>query len=72
MIATPLPRADGRCLTCLGPRVVIPKVLVKRNAHELRAALEADPFCSATCARRFYGTTLPAVSTGNRTGRKVA
>lgn len=65
-------REDGRCVVCLGPRVVIPKVLVKRSAHDLRVALEADAFCSSSCARAYYGTSLPAVSTGNRTARPIA
>jgi hypothetical protein len=66
MMPTPPVRADGLCLTCGGPRGTIPKVLVKRSAHDLRVALETDPFCSSTCARSYYGTSLPAVSTGNR------
>lgn len=69
---TPLVREDGLCLTCGGPRMTIPKVLVKRTAHDLLVALACDPFCSSTCARSYYGTSLPAVSTGNRTPRPIA
>lgn len=66
MIPTPAPREDSLCLTCLGPRGAMPKTLGKRNAHDLRAALAADPFCSTTCARSYYGTSLPEVGTGPR------
>lgn len=71
MIPTPAPREDGRCLTCLGPRCLTPTKLVKRTAGEMQAMLEADPFCSSTCARKFYGTELPIVVTGPRNPAKL-
>jgi hypothetical protein len=64
VIETPPVREDGLCLTCLGPRCLTPTKLVKRTAGEMRAALEADPFCSSTCARAYYGTSLPTLPTG--------
>lgn len=66
MIDTPPVREDGRCHVCLGRRCVLPKTLVKRTAHDLRMALEADPFCSSTCAREFYGCPLPVVESKGR------
>jgi len=68
-VSDPPVRADKRCHVCKGPRGRIPKTLVKRTAAELVSALAADPFCSATCARVFHGTSLPA--TGKRHGKKA-
>lgn len=66
MIADPPVREDGQCVTCLGPRGAIPKTLVNRTARDLKRALATDPFCSSTCARAYYGTSLPEFGKGPR------
>ena len=49
---TPPIREDGLCVQCEGER--------KMPASRLhRASARLDPFCSATCARAFYGVSLP-------------
>lgn len=72
MIADPSVCADGRCHVCGGPRGAIPKTLVKHSARDLREALARDPFCSSTCARRFYGTSLPEISYDRHKARLVS
>lgn len=52
-LADPPVRPDGRCAVC--PKLRDPAQSSRYARHE--AAL--DPFCSATCARVFHGTSLP-------------
>lgn len=58
VIADPPVRADGRCLTCNGPRTAH-----RKSKPLYRAAAERDPFCSTKCAREWHGCALPAVRT---------
>ena len=60
---TPKVRRDGRCVVCRGPRPFTPQRGVPVEAYL------GDPFCSAHCARKFYGTVLPISPSGSK-GRK--
>jgi len=57
----PRMRKDGTCFVCRKPRT-IPKPLQKGVPAWV---YERDPFCSATCARRYYGTSLPTAVTAS-------
>ena len=46
-------RADGRCLTCLGPR------RPERSQRYAPGIAQLDPWCSATCSRKWHGNELP-------------
>lgn len=45
-------RPDGKCVVCLKPRH---PEWSKKYAGD---AVENDPFCSASCARRYFGCEL--------------
>lgn len=54
----PAVRADGRCAVC-------PKLRdLGQSSRYAKDAAALDPFCSATCARMFHGTSLPPVARG--------
>ena len=54
----PKVRRDGLCLVCRKP-LVTPKPL-QRGVPAF--VYERDPFCSAICSRKYYGTSLTAKS----------
>ncbi len=64
MSGDPPTPADGSCAECHGPR--------KMPASKLhRASAALDPFCSAECARAWYGVQLPSAkfsTSGNLPG----
>lgn len=52
-------RSDERCAQCGGRRLArLPKVITQRSRAELLDNLAKDPFCSAVCARAYYGIDL--------------
>lgn len=57
-LAEPRVRRDGTCYVCRKPRT-IPKPLQKGVPAWV---YERDPFCSAVCARRYYGTSLASAA----------
>ncbi len=51
----PAVRRDGKCARCRQPKPVAnPKSQIK----DLQKLINADPFCSSLCARRFHGVKL--------------
>lgn len=58
MTLDPKPRVDGSCATCSKRRPATIGKQSQRNRRErleLEAMLAADPFCSATCCRKWHG-----------------
>ena len=55
---TPKVRKDGRCYVCKGPRS-IPDALQKGVPA---SEYIEDPFCSANCSRKYWGTELLTTS----------
>lgn len=60
-LSAPKVRRDKKCYVCKGPRK-IPTDLQKGVPAEV---YETDPFCSASCARTYWGTPLRTVPTGS-------
>jgi endogenous inhibitor of DNA gyrase (YacG/DUF329 family) len=56
-VIEPKVRRDGTCYVCKSPRPFNPQKGVPYEAYT------ADPFCSATCARVHFGTTLTYTKT---------
>jgi hypothetical protein len=53
---TPKLRADGRCVECGKEFSIAPR-------PGLNPVTYIDPFCSAVCARRYFGTETPTSKT---------
>mgnify|MGYP001579573043 CR=1 FL=1 len=58
MRAEPRVRGDGLCAlrACRRPRPLVPPRGTRYSNHE--RLLAADPFCSATCCRKFHGVVI--------------
>ena len=59
-------QADGLCVVCAGER----KPGQLREPHYSTA--QADPFCSAECARAWYGVELPSYRYQKDIGKPVS
>jgi hypothetical protein len=57
---TPKIRRDGTCYVCKAPRPFNPQRGVPPEEYL------GDPFCSSACAKKFYGTSEPALRTGGK------
>ncbi len=54
----PEPRADGLCVVCGEARPHVDTHLTRKLHNAPRDPYAGDPFCSAVCARSYFGVKL--------------
>ncbi len=68
MTCDPAPRADGRCVVCEKPRRIPSTPVTRKLRNAPRDPYAGDPFCSAVCARAYFGVKLSLLEAKTRSG----